>query len=90
MVCGPIALGLLILILSVFISMNLQVSDLVLKMPIISGFVGGMFEPKKEDLTNIQCGVDIEPCPNDLRCMNGFCRGVSVPVLKGTGLKDAP
>ena len=90
MAFGPIALGLLLLILSVFISMNLKFSDLVLKMPIISGFVGGMFEPKKEDLTNIKCGVDMQPCPNGLRCMNGFCRGESIPVLKGTGLKVVP
>jgi hypothetical protein len=86
MAFGPIALGLLLLILSVFISMNLQVAE----MPTISGFVGGMFEPKKEDLTNIQCGVDMQPCPNGLRCMNGFCRGESIPVLKGTGLKVVP
>ena len=86
MAFGPIALGMLILILSVFISMNLQVRE----MPVISGFVGGMFEPKKEDLTNIQCGVDMQPCPNGLRCMNGFCRGESIPVLKGTGLKVVP
>ena len=86
MAFGPIALGMLILILSVFISMNLQVREI----PVISGFVGGMFEPKKEDLTNIQCGVDMQPCPNGLRCMNGFCRRESIPVLKGTGLKVVP
>ena len=73
MAFGPIALGLLLLILSIFISMNLQVAET----PTISGFVGGI--SKKEDLTNIQCGVDMQPCPNGLRCMNGFCRGESIP-----------
>jgi len=90
MAFGPITLGILILILSVFISMNLQMAEFVREIPVISGFVGGMFEPRKDDLTNIQCGVDMQPCPNGLRCMNGFCRGVNVPILKGTGLKVVP
>jgi len=77
MAFGPITLGFLLLILSVFISMNLQVTEILLRIPVISGFVGEI--SKKEDLINIQCGVDMQPCPNGLRCMNGFCHGESIP-----------
>jgi hypothetical protein len=88
MVGGPITLGLFILLLVSFISMNFEVEQLL---PIIrSGFVGGMFEEKKGVNTNVQCGVDLPSCQGDTRCMNGFCRHQDIPALKETGLKVVP
>ena len=88
MVGGPIALGIFILLLVVFISINLEVDQ---RLPIIrSGFVGGMFELEKDATTNIKCGVDMPPCREDMRCVNGFCRDQGIPLLKGTGLRVVP
>ena len=28
-----------------------------------------------------RCGVDLPPCANGLRCMNGYCKSDIVPVL---------
>ena len=28
-----------------------------------------------------RCGVDMEPCPHPLKCMNGLCRTVDQPEL---------
>jgi hypothetical protein len=28
-----------------------------------------------------RCGVDLAPCSNGYRCMNGFCRSVDQPEL---------
>lgn len=90
MVCGPITLGIFILLLVVFISINFKIEE-SLPLPLIkSGFVGGMFELKKEDSTNIKCGVDLPPCKENTRCMNGFCHAEHIPSLKGTGLKIVP
>jgi hypothetical protein len=88
MIGGPIALGILILLLSGFISMNLDDGQ---RLPIIrSGFVGGMFELKRNALTNLKCGVDLPSCGENMRCVNGFCRSQDIPVLKGTGLRVVP
>ena len=88
MVGGPIALGIFILLLVVFISINLEVEQ---RLPIIrSGFVGGMFEKDKDASPNVKCGVDFPPCDENMKCMNGFCRNQDIPVLKGTGLSVVP
>jgi hypothetical protein len=88
MVGGPITLGLFILLLVVLISINLEVEQ---RLPIIrSGFVGGMFENAKEDSPNVKCGVDFPPCSENMKCMNGFCRGLNIPVLKERGLNIVP
>jgi hypothetical protein len=28
-----------------------------------------------------RCGVDLEPCPHGLKCMNGLCRSLDQPEL---------
>ena len=91
MVCGPITLGLFILLLVLFISINFKIETVPLPLPLIkSGFVGGMFELKKEDTPNLKCGVDLPSCKNNMRCVNGFCRTEDIPSLKETGLNIVP
>ena len=38
----------------------------------------------------VQCGVDMPSCPEGTKCMNGFCMGLDVPVMKGRGLRVVP
>jgi hypothetical protein len=39
----------------------------------------------------IQCGVDMPDCPEDKKCMNGYCKSTTMPPLpKNTGLPVYP
>ncbi len=38
--------------------------------------------PLLEPFSNAQrCGVDMEPCPHPLQCMNGYCMPTSTPRI---------
>ena len=84
---NTIALGIFLLLLVIFISMNLQVSQ---RLPLISGFVGGMFETNDSPTQNSKCGIDLPSCLDGKRCINGFCRDDGIPLIKETGLNVVP
>ena len=46
-------------------------------------------KPIKYD-AGIPCGVDLPECSDDKKCINGFCKGVAIPPLIGTGLPIVP
>ena len=86
-----IASGLFILILVIFISMNLESSITVsIPMPnVVRENFESFTEPVKYD-AGIPCGVDLPGCSEGKKCINGFCKGVTIPPLPETGLPIVP
>ena len=63
------------------------------EMPEISGFTSEQPGYQQEPIVSrgsMQCGVDIPSCPEGTKCMNGYCMGLDVPVMKGKGLRVVP
>ena len=90
---SAISLGLFILLLVLFISMNLGNNSIIPLMPRISGFTSVPLGYEQQPIISrgaMQCGVDMPSCPEGTKCMNGFCMGLDVPVMKGKGLRVVP
>ena len=83
--------GLFILILVIFISMNLEsMNTIPIPMPnVVRENFESFTQPVKYD-PGIACGVDLPECSEDKRCINGFCKGVTIPPLPETGLPIVP
>jgi len=89
---SAISLGLFILLSVLFISMNLG-NKSIMHMPKISGFTSVPLGYEQQPIVSrgsMQCGVDMPNCPEGTKCMNGFCMGLDVPVMKGKGLRVVP
>lgn len=88
-----ISLGLFILLSVLFISMNFRNISIIPLMPEISGFTSEPLGHQEQPIVSqaaMQCGVDMPPCPEGTKCMNGYCMGLDVPVMKGKGLRVVP
>ena len=63
------------------------------EMPIINNFVNIPFNYQEEPIVSnnsMQCGVDMPNCPEETKCMNGYCVSLDIPVMKGKGLRVVP
>ena len=83
--------GLFLLILVIFISMNLDsINTIPIPMPnVVRENYETFIKPVKYD-AGIPCGIDLPECQTDKRCINGFCKGVTIPPLPETGLPIVP
>jgi len=71
--------------------MNLEsVNTVSIPMPnVVRENYESFIKPVKYD-AGIPCGVDLPECSTNKKCMNGFCKDVTIPELKETGLPIVP
>jgi hypothetical protein len=76
--------GLAILFFALLVGMNL---------PVLSMRFNIRNEPFQAIMTegkDAQCGIGFPSCSDGKKCMNGYCKSVDIPVIKGTQLEVVP
>jgi hypothetical protein len=90
--------GLFLLSVALFIMLNYPFVKLSSSSSsLVQPFVGAFSSPSPSPSVSIPyerptqiCGVDLPDCPEDMKCMNGWCRSTKKPALGKTTLPIVP
>lgn len=80
---GPLLLGLLLLAFGILFTMNLPF--ILLPFYPEPNYMHSYNEPflntQDSSQEEAECGVDLPDCPENMKCMNGYCKSTTPPVL---------